>query len=115
MKKRKYLGGMIALLFSCTIISNVNAEVKMPAVFADNMVMQQQTNANLWGTATPNKQVTVTPSWNHKSYTTKADASGKWEVSIPTPEAGGPYEVVVSDGKDGGSGVVILLSVRTET
>ncbi len=98
MKKRKYLGGMIVLLFSCIIISNVNAEVKMPAVFADNMVMQQRTNANLWGTATPNKQVTVTPSWNHKNYTTKADASGQWKLSIPTPGAGGPYEVVVSDG-----------------
>lgn len=98
MKMNRYLGGMFALLFSCAMVSKVDAEVKMPAIFADNMVMQQQTNANLWGTATPNKRVTVTPSWNHKTYTTTSDASGNWNLAIPTPVAGGPYEIVVSDG-----------------
>ena len=98
MKMNRYLGGMFALLFSCAMVSKVDAEVKMPAIFADNMVMQQQTNANLWGTATPNKRVTVTPSWNHKTYTTTSDASGNWKLAIPTPVAGGPYEIVVSDG-----------------
>ncbi len=98
MKMNRYLGGIFALLFSCAMVSKVDAEVKMPAIFADNMVMQRQTNANLWGTATPNKQVTVTPSWNHKTYTTTSDASGNWKLAIPTPVAGGPYEIVVSDG-----------------
>lgn len=45
------------LLAACL---SMHAEVKLPAIFSDGMVMQQQTNANLWGTATPNKKVTVT-------------------------------------------------------
>ena len=44
------------LLAACL---SMHAEVKLPAIFSDGMVMQQQTNANLWGMATPNKKVTV--------------------------------------------------------
>lgn len=52
-------GTMLAgfLLAACL---STHAEVKLPAIFSDGMVMQQQTNANLWGTATPHKKVTVT-------------------------------------------------------
>ena len=50
-------GTMLAgfLLAACL---STHAEVKLPAIFSDGMVMQQQTNANLWGTATPHKKVT---------------------------------------------------------
>ena len=60
-------GTMLAgfLLAACL---STHAEVKLPAIFSDGMVMQQQTNANLWGTATPHKKVTVTTSWNGKQY-----------------------------------------------
>ncbi len=74
------------------------AEVKMPAIFGDNMVMQQNTDANMWGTAKSSSTVTVTPSWTTQKYTTKADKDGKWKLSVPTPGAGGPYTVTVSDG-----------------
>ena len=53
------------LLAACL---SMHAEVKLPAIFSDGMVMQQQTNANLWGMATPNKKVTVTTGWNGKQY-----------------------------------------------
>ena len=99
MKIRTCIGRMVALFFFCALLLNVKAEIKLPAIFADNMVMQQQTHANLWGTATPHKQVTVIPGWDHQRYTTMSDASGYWKLSIPTPEAGGPYEIVFSDGK----------------
>ncbi|WP_300805769.1 sialate O-acetylesterase, partial [uncultured Duncaniella sp.] len=74
------------------------AEVKMPAIFGDNMVMQQNTDANMWGTAKASSTVTVTPGWTSEKYTTKAGKDGKWKISIPTPSGGGPYDVTVSDG-----------------
>lgn len=98
MKTCKCKRKAVVLLFLCASVISASAGVKMPAIFADNMVMQQQTDANLWGTADPGKQVTVIPGWNQKEYVTKADASGRWKLSIPTPEAGGPYDIVVSDG-----------------
>ena len=75
------------------------AEVKLPAIFGDNMVLQQQTNAAIWGTASKNKTVKVLTSWNKKSYSTKADSDGNWELKVATPEAGGPYTISISDGK----------------
>ncbi len=100
MKKDRYISRIVALVCFSAFLSNAVAEVKMPAVFSDNMVMQQQTNANMWGTATPKKQVSVTPSWNKEVYTTTADSNGNWKLSVPTPAAGGPYEVIVSDGTE---------------
>ena len=75
------------------------AEVKLPAIFCDNMVLQQQTEAAIWGKAAKNANVNVTTSWNHKSYSTKASNEGNWKLKVTTPKAGGPYELTVSDGK----------------
>ncbi len=75
------------------------AEIKLPAIFCDNMVLQQQTEVAIFGMATINASVSVTTSWNHKSYSTKASGTGSWKLKVTTPTAGGPYEVSVSDGK----------------
>ena len=40
------------------------AKVQLPAFFSDGMVMQQQATANLWGTATPRKTVTLSTGWD---------------------------------------------------
>ncbi|MCE4566717.1 sialate O-acetylesterase [Maribellus sp. CM-23] len=77
----------------------VMADIKLPSIFGDNMVLQQQANAAIWGEATPNKTVTVVTSWNKKSYSTKANKNGQWELAIQTPVAGGPYSLTISDGK----------------
>lgn len=84
-----------SLLATCL---STQAEVKLPAIFSDGMVMQQQTSANLWGTATPNKKVTVTTGWNGKHYVVTADKNGAWKLSVSTPEAGGPYDITFNDG-----------------
>ena len=54
MKNKKLLLGIAWAWLTCM---SANAEVKLPAFFSDGMVMQQQTRANLWGTATPNAPV----------------------------------------------------------
>lgn len=90
---------LLAVALLCTIPPSARAVVKLPAIFSDGMVMQQQTNANLWGTATPNANVHITVGWNPaKSYSTRADKDGKWTTSLPTPKAGGPYSIVFNDG-----------------
>ncbi len=74
-------------------------EVRLPAIFGNNMVLQQKTQAPLWGTAQKNGTVRIITSWNSKLYTAKAGSDGSWKVSIATPSAGGPYEISISDGK----------------
>lgn len=75
------------------------AKVQLPAFFSDGMVMQQQATANLWGTATPRKTVTLTTGWDGKTYRATADTQGKWNMSVTTPSAGGPYSLTFSDGE----------------
>ena len=86
------------LLLAVTAMT-AKAQVKLQPLFTDNMVLQQQTNAPLWGESKPNKKVTVTTSWDKQTYTTTADAKGHWTVSVKTPSAGGPYDITISDGK----------------
>ncbi len=77
-----------------------HAEVRLPKIFGDNMVLQQQTECNLWGTADANKQVKIRTSWNGKTYKVQTDSHGKWQVAVQTPAAGGPYDITLSDGKE---------------
>ncbi len=79
------------------------AKIELPDIVGTNMVLQQNTDAKLWGWATPGKVVTVTGSWNPEiKVTGKADSKGRWEVKLPTPEASfEPYTVnVKGDGSD---------------
>ncbi len=63
------------------------AKVELPAICGDGMVLQQNTQAVVWGTASPYSQITVTPSWDKESYMGKADVDGRWEVKVSTPAA----------------------------
>ena len=74
-----------------------NATVSLASVFTDNMVLQQQTNAAIWGWATPGKTVTIRSSWNGKKYAAKVNSSGKWLIKVATPIAGGPYQISISE------------------
>ena len=90
----------IVIIFSiCLIALGCRAKVRLPQFFSDNMVLQQQAECNLWGTADKGKTVKVTTSWDRKTYQVKTDKDGKFELKVQTPEAGGPYEINFNDGK----------------
>ncbi|WP_455585579.1 sialate O-acetylesterase [Bacteroides sp.] len=95
--KREIIAIGFTLLGLCGTFAE--AKVKLPAFFSDGMVMQQQSDANLWGTATPGRTVTLTTGWDQKQYRTTADSRGNWKMSVVTPQAGGPYTLTFSDGE----------------
>lgn len=74
------------------------AKVEFPSILCNNMVLQRETTVNLWGKAEPNSKIRVKTSWNNKNYKTETDEQGNWQVEVITPEAGGPYNITVSDG-----------------
>ena len=90
-------------------ISQINAAIKLPALFSDNMMLQQQSNAPIWGWAEKNQTIKIQTSWDAKTYEVKADKSGKWKIALKTPAAGGPYEITVSDGAETKSVKNILI------
>ncbi|MDR3219536.1 MAG: sialate O-acetylesterase [Dysgonamonadaceae bacterium] len=89
----------VALCFTFSIL-NLSATVKLPTVLGDNMVLQQQSDVKLWGEAQANAIVKVKPSWDKKTHSVQSDKEGKWLLTVPTPAAGGPYEINISDGKE---------------
>lgn len=89
-----------ALLFTLLFAGYaVQAKVRLPAVFSDNMVFQQKTDAAIWGKAAAGKMVTISTTWSAKQYTAKADEAGNWKIKVSTPSYGGPYEITIADGE----------------
>ena len=70
------------------------ADVKLPALFTDNMVLQRDIKAGVWGTAEPGEEVTV--SIDGQKATAKADAAGHWAVKLEPMKAGGPFELTIA-------------------
>lgn len=97
--KNKSLHSVIILLVYILFQPAAMAEIKLPAIFSDNMVLQQKSDVAFWGSATPEKNVTIRTSWNGKSYSVRAGSDGRWKTKIQTPTAGGPYNITISDGK----------------
>jgi hypothetical protein len=63
------------------------ADVKLPRIFGDRMILQRDRSNPVWGKANPGQSVTV--SLAGKSATAKADAKGNWRVTLPAMKAGG--------------------------
>ncbi len=85
-----------------------NAEVKLPNAISSNMVIQQSTNARVWGTATKNAKVEISMSWNSNKVTVQADKEGKFQAEIPTPA--GSFDPQTLDFKDLKDGKVTSIS-----
>lgn len=76
------------------------AKVTLPALFTDNMVLQQKSNVIFHGHSSTKKEVIIKTGWNKHPYTTSPDKEGNWKIEVPTPSAGGPYEIIISDGDE---------------
>jgi sialate O-acetylesterase len=85
----------LTLLTFLSLSVNSFAEIRLPDIISDHMVLKQKSNVPLWGLETPGKQVSVMTSWDRKTYQVKADEQGNWKVLVKTPIGGGPYEVEI--------------------
>jgi sialate O-acetylesterase len=75
-------------------VGTAAADVKLPALIGDNMVLQQGRQAAIWGTADAGEQVTVTLGNQKQSAT--ADANGQWKVQLGPLTKGGPFEMTIA-------------------
>ena len=87
----------VCLMLLCAAVM-MQAKVVLPPVFADNMVLQQQSDAAVWGKAAPGAKVVITTTWAKAKTVVKAGEDGKWFARVATPVAGGPYEITFNDG-----------------
>jgi sialate O-acetylesterase len=73
--------------------SAVYADVQLPSIFSDHMVLQQGQKDRVWGLADAGEEITVTISGQTQK--TKADSGGKWSVSLDPMPVGGPHTLTV--------------------
>lgn len=84
----------IFLLFSFLQSGNcLTAQIKLPAFFSSNMVLQRERTIAVWGWASPKEKITVL--FNKQTKTSVADKTGKWALDLAAETAGGPYTLTV--------------------
>ncbi|MFZ0599484.1 MAG: sialate O-acetylesterase, partial [Flavobacterium sp.] len=81
-----YLKKLLLFLFVLGVENSISAQVKLPALVADNMVLQQNAKVNLWGWASPNEKITITLGWENLPVELISDANGNWKTAVNTPK-----------------------------
>ncbi len=92
------IGGVVLYLFLACLVCLVSAapsqaDVRLPAVIGDNMVLQGGGRVSFWGWADPNEEVEIRMSWSDAVAQIQAEEDGTWDLRMPAPEFGGPYEM----------------------
>jgi sialate O-acetylesterase len=97
--KQKSLTRPIILAILLTLLigygATTLADVRLPSVISDNMVIQRGSDVKIWGWAEPGENITVSLSGQGVVWGFIADEDGKWEVTLKEPKPGGPYELIV--------------------
>lgn len=90
---------LLSLFILLSVVLPAGSTIQLPAILGHNMVLQQQTKVNLWGKTDRSGKVTVSTSWDNRTYTTTPARNGDWKIQVETPVAGGPYTLTISDGQ----------------
>lgn len=93
--RTKGLRAAVGLLAAgLTALGTARADVKLPAIFGDHMVLQRDQKINVWGWADPGENVKV--EFRGQTAETRTGDDGEWRVALEPVAAGGPFELVVS-------------------
>ncbi len=86
--KLRLITGLLLLSITST------AQVKLPQLVRDSMVLQRDMKINIWGWASPKEKIRI--DFLKKKYTTVADGKGNWKLELPAMKSGGPYTMNIS-------------------
>lgn len=77
-----------------------NAQLRLPGLFSDHMVIQQNATVAIWGWSHPTQDVVINVSWDTVTTRTKSANTTFWKTSIQTPPAGGPHTITIIAGHE---------------
>lgn len=86
--------GLSLWLFFSGLSVPVLAETTLARIFSNHMVLQRNTEANIWGTDRPGQSIRIVATWGATANAVTGP-DGKWKLQLSTPEAGGPYTIEV--------------------
>ena len=88
--------GLLSALFVTLLASTLHAELTLPNLFTDHMVLQRDMPISIWGKADKGADVTVT--LGDQKVTVAANDDGRWKAELKPLPAGGPHEVQIQSG-----------------
>lgn len=80
-------------LFVFLGVLSSSAQVRLPQLIADKMVLQRDMPVTIWGWASPSEKIVVT--FDGKTYRTVAAADSSWQIRLRAMKAGGPYTMEI--------------------
>src|SRR3954452_16642510 len=83
------------ILLLLTLLSTIEifANVSLPKIFAENMVLQRDKPIPIWGWADANEKITI--QLNHQTKSITADKNGNWKLNLDKESAGGPFQLII--------------------
>ncbi|MFH6951264.1 sialate O-acetylesterase [Flavobacterium sp. FlaQc-51] len=94
---------LITLMILFLSIS-ATAQIKLPRLISDGMILQRDTKVKIWGWASAKEKIEL--NFNHKTYKTVTTEDGKWMIVLPSQKAGGPYEMTLK-----GNNTIVLKNI----
>lgn len=86
------------LVFACMVIMfgklDLHADVKLPSLISDGMVLQQGVKVNIWGTADPGEAVNAAMQGQYSAAV--ADSKGQWQLKLGPLSPGGPFTLTIA-------------------
>lgn len=80
-------------MFLISVSGLISANVRLPRVFGDNMVLQRNIAIPVWGWAKPGEKITVY--FKDQRVKTKTESNGTWQVRLSPEKAGGPFTMKI--------------------
>ncbi|TDO99222.1 sialate O-acetylesterase [Flavobacterium sp. 245] len=91
-----YLKKLLLIFIVLGLKLTVIAQVKLPALVGDNMVLQQNSKVNLWGWASPNEKIKIQLGWQNNPVDIIANTDGTWKTAVNTPNGTEKqYDIVI--------------------
>jgi sialate O-acetylesterase len=83
---------LLTLLLVCAAVP-LQAQIRLPKLISDHMVLQRDQPLKIWGRASPKERISL--QFDQKTYKTTATAAGKWEIKLPAHPAGTGFSMVL--------------------
>ena len=91
---------IIFLILFAIASSSVSGQLRLPAIYSDHMVIQQNATVPIWGWATASQALTIKVSWDTTTVRTKADNTTFWRAALQSPPTAGPHTITIKAGEE---------------
>ena len=83
----------LLLFFGLSFFQFFQAQIRLPKLINDGMVLQRDVPIQIWGWAAPSEAISI--KFTGKTYQAQANSNGEWQISLPSLPHGGPYKMIL--------------------